>query len=96
MRFTYVIGAICLASVLVLFLIPDKKSGSGQWMALFGLCLMHIWKTGVIVSILAIIQLIVKNELSVLALSVFISGLALGSGLAPLMSAKIISESGNY
>lgn len=93
MRFTYPIAAICLASVLVLFFIPDEISQMNRWMAFVGLCLMHMWYTGVMVSILGIIQLIIKPELITLALSIFISGLALGSGVAPLMTAKIIDES---
>ena len=90
------IGMVLLTDILVLYFLPDSVTPLSTFMAYTGFILLGVWDSGAVTIVVGSIPLILDPELVPMGFSVYVSALALGLGLAPLMSSAIIEASPNY
>lgn len=90
-----VIGGVLFLDILVLYLLPGEVSGLSFFMAYLGFILLGVWDSGAVTVIVGSIPLVVGPELLPLGFSIYTSSLALGLGLAPIITAAIINSSPN-
>lgn len=91
-----IIAVVLLTDLLILYLLPDHVSPLSYVMAYAGFILLGIWDSGAVTVVVGSIPLILEKSVLPLGFSVYTSGLALGLGLSPIMTAAIIKASPSY
>ena len=65
-------------------------------MAYLGFILLGVWDSGAVTVIIGSFPIILDENILPLGFSIYTSGLALGMGVSPIITAAIISSSSTY
>lgn len=90
------IGLVLAADILVLYLLPDTVTPLSTFMAYLGFILLGVWDSGAVTIIVGSIPTVIDSHLLPLGFSIYTSSLALGLGLAPILTAAIIDASPSH
>ena len=87
---------VLLIDLLVLYFLPDHVSPLSYFMAYLGFILLGVWDSGAVTVIIGSFPIILDENILPLGFSIYTSGLALGMGVSPIITAAIISSSSTY